>query len=126
MNFESPGKVRSSLRFDFYNYKMATLAEAWHRPNFKAALNTTIFPVDKLTVTTDVYYLGGLMALNGETTEVFELDDIIDLNLGARYEINDRFGVFLQMNNLLGKEYERYLNYPSRGIQFLGGLSVTF
>lgn len=126
VNFESPGKVRSSLRFDFYNYKMATLAEAWHRPNFKAALNTTIFPVDKLTVTTDVYYLGGLMALNGETTEVFELDDIIDLNLGARYEINDRFGVFLQMNNLLGKEYERYLNYPSRGIQFLGGLSVTF
>ncbi len=126
INFERPGKVRSSLRFDFYNYTMSTLAEAWHRPNFKAAFNTTIFPIDKLTVTTDLYYLGGLMALNGETAQVFELDDIIDLNLGGRYEISDRFGVFLQVNNLFGKEYERYLNYSSRGIQFLGGLSVTF
>lgn len=126
INFENTGKVRSSLRFDFFNYSLATLEEAWHKPNFKAAFNTTVFPVEKLTVTTDLYYLGGLKGLNGETTEVFELDDIIDLNLGARYEINDRFGVFLQVNNLFGKEYERYLNYPSRGIQFLGGLSVTF
>lgn len=126
INFESPGKVRSSLRFDFYNYTLSTLAEAWHRPNFKAAFNTTIFPISKLTITTDLYYLGGLMALNGETAQVFDLDDIIDLNLGGRYEINDRFGVFLQVNNLFGKEYERYLNYPSRGIQLLGGLSVTF
>ena len=126
VNFENPGVVRSSLRFDFYNYSLSSLDQPWHRPNFKAAFNTTIFPIEKLTVTTDFYYLGGLMALNGETTEVFELDDILDLNLGGRYKINERFDVFLQINNLFGKEYERYLNYPSRGIQFLGGLSVTF
>ncbi len=126
VNFENPGVVRSSLRFDFYNYSLSSLDQPWHRPNFKAAFNTTIFPIEKLTVTTDFYYLGGLTALNGETTEVFELDDILDLNLGGRYKINERFDVFLQINNLFGKEYERYLNYPSRGIQFLGGLSVTF
>lgn len=126
VNFEKTGKVRGSLRFDFFNYSLATLAEAWHKPNFKAAFNSTVFPIAKLAITTDLYYLGGLKALNGETTEVFDLDDIIDLNLGGRYEVNDRIGVFLQLNNLFGKEYERYLNYPSRGIQFLGGLSVTF
>ncbi|WP_420386870.1 hypothetical protein [Roseivirga sp.] len=126
INFENTGKVRSSLRFDFYNYSLSSLAEAWHRPDFKATFNTTVFPIEKLTVTTDFYYLAGLNALNGETTQVFELDDIIDLNLGGRYEVNERIGVFLQVNNLFGKEYERYLNYPSRGIQFLGGLSVTF
>lgn len=126
VNFEKAGKVRSSLRFDFYNYSLATLTEAWHRPNFKAAFNSTIFPIEKLAITTDLYYLGGLKALNGETTQVYDLDDIIDLNLGGRYEVNDRIGVFLQINNLFGKEYERYLNYPSRGIQFLGGLSVSF
>ncbi|GHE73520.1 MULTISPECIES: hypothetical protein [Roseivirga] len=126
INFENTGKVRSSLRFDYFNYALASLEEAWHKPNFKTAFNTTIFPIKKLTVTTDLYYLAGLMALNRETAQTFELDDIIDLNLGGRYEINERFGVFLQINNLFGKEYERYLNYPSRGIQFLGGLSVAF
>lgn len=126
VNYENPGMVRSSLRFDYFNYSLSTLQEAWHRPNFKAAFNSTFFPIDKLTVTTDLYYLGGISALNGETSQVFDLDDIIDLNLGGRYEVNERIDVFLQLNNLLGKEYQRYLNYPSRGLQFLGGVSVSF
>ena len=126
INFENPGMVRSSLRFDFFNYSLATLAEAWHKPDYKVAFNNSFFPVEKLVVTADLYYLGGLNALNGETDEAYNLDDIFDLNLGARYDISQRFGVFLQFNNLFGKEYQRYLNYPTRGIQVLGGLSVSF
>lgn len=130
INFEQLGQVRSSLRFDFYNYAMSTvtpnLEEAWHLPNFKVAFNNTFFPVENLTVTADLYYMGGLKAWNGETAQKFELDDIVDLNLGGRYQLNQQFGVFLQINNLFGTEYQRYLNYPSRGIQFLGGISVSF
>ena len=130
VNYEQPGQVRSSLRFDFFNYALSssdpTLAEAWHLPSFKAAFNNTFFPIENLTVTADLYYLGGLNAWNGETAQAFELDDIIDLNLGGRYQLNEQFGVFLQLNNLFGTEYQRYLNYPSRGIQFLGGISISF
>ncbi len=130
VNFERIGQVRSSLRFDFYNYTMSTvspnLEEAWHLPNFKVAFNNTFFPFENLIVTADLYYMGGLNAWNGETAQKFELDDIVDLNLGGRYQLNQQFGVFLQLNNLFGSEYQRYLNYPSRGIQFLGGISVSF
>ena len=126
LNYENPGALRSSLRFDFYNYSLATLAEAWHRPDYKVALNNTFFPIDKLTVTADLYYIGGLDAQNGETSEVIALDDIVDLNIGGRYQLSDQFGVFLQVNNLFGTEYQRYLNYASRGIQLLGGLSISF
>ncbi len=130
VNYENEGLIRSSLRFDFYSYKLSTsvptLAEAWHLPSFKTSFNNTFFPIENLTVTADLYYLGGLNALNGETAQVFELDDIIDLNLGGRYQVSQQFGVFLQMNNLFGTEYQRYLNYPSRGIQFLGGISISF
>lgn len=130
VNYEQPGQVRSSLRFDFFNYSLSsndpTLAEAWHLPSFKAAFNNTFFPIENLTVTADLYYMGGLNAWNGETAQAFELDDIVDLNLGGRYQLNEQFGVFLQLNNLFGTEYQRYLNYPSRGIQFLGGISISF
>lgn len=130
VNFESEGTIRSALRFDFYNYSLSstspTLAEAWHLPSFKAAFNNTFFPIENLTVTADLYYMGGLNGLNGETAQAFELDDIVDLNLGGRYQVNQQFGVFLQLNNLFGTEYQRYLNYPSRGIQFLGGISISF
>ena len=126
LNYENQGNIRSSLRFDFYNYSLSSLTEAWHRPDFKMSLNNTFFPVENLTVTADLYYVGGLVAQNGETTQVIELDDILDLNIGARYQFNDRFGVFLQTNNLFGTEYQRYLNYVSRGLQLLGGLSISF
>ncbi|WP_141719773.1 TonB-dependent receptor [Roseivirga misakiensis] len=130
INYEQEGQVRSSLRFDFYNYELTStspnLAEAWHLPTFKTAFHNTFFPLENLSVTADVYYLGGLKALNGETGEAFDLDDILDLNLGGRYQLNQQFGVFLKLNNLFGTNYQRYLNYPSRGIQFLGGISVSF
>ncbi len=126
LNYEDPGNLRSSLRFDFYNYSLSTLAQAWHRPDFKVAFNNTFFPIDNLTVTADLYYIGGLVGQNGETTQVVELEDILDLNIGGRYQLNEQFGVFLQVNNLFGTEYQRYLNYASRGIQLLGGLSFSF
>ena len=82
--------------------------------------------MDKLQVSLDFYYMGGLVGLNGETGLAQDLDDIFDMNLGGQYDINDRFDVFLQVNNLFGKEYQRWLNYPSRGLQALAGVSITF
>ncbi len=126
LNYESKGIFRSALHFDYYNYSLETLADAWHRPDFKVDFNNTFYPINKLQVTVDFYYMGGLVGLNGETGLSQELDDIFDMNLGARYDINDRFDVFLNLNNLFGQEYQRWLNYPSRGIQALAGVSVTF
>jgi len=126
LNFEKKDLLRSALTFDYYNYSLGTLAEAWHRPEFKLDFNNTFYPMDNLVFTLDLYYMAGLIGLNGETGQSEALDDILDLNLGGRYSINDRIGVFLKLNNLLGNEYQRYLNYPTRGIQVLGGVSFTF
>lgn len=124
--YESSGSFRTSLRFDFFDYKLATLADAYHKPQYQAVLNATIFPMEGLTVSSNLYYMGGLVGLNRESDIRTELDDIIDLSLEGKYDLNDQIGVFLQIQNVFGKEYERYLNYPSRGIQFLGGISVSF
>ena len=70
--------------------------------------------------------MGGLVGLNGETGLSQKLDDIFDMNLSGKYNLNDRFDVFLNLNNLFGQEYQRWLNYPSRGIQALFGVSATF
>ncbi|MCE7995510.1 MAG: hypothetical protein HEP71_26260 [Roseivirga sp.] len=124
--YENPGSFRSSLRFDFYDYKLVTLTDAFHRPQYQALLNATTFPVEGLTVSGDLYYVGGLVGLNRESAIRTELDDIIDLNLEGKYDLNEQLGVFLQIRNIFGKEYQRYLNYPNRGIQFLAGIAVSF
>mgnify|MGYP005842262353 CR=1 FL=1 len=126
LNYENSSALRSSLRIDFFDYSLSTLAEAWHRPDLKVSWNSTVFLLERLSFTIDFYMMEGLNGLNGETGESFALDSITDLNLGGNYNLNERFGVFLQLNNLFGNEYEHFLNYPSRGLQVLGGLSISF
>ncbi|PIQ49256.1 MAG: hypothetical protein COW03_06005 [Cytophagales bacterium CG12_big_fil_rev_8_21_14_0_65_40_12] len=124
--YENTGALRSALRFDYFNYELNTLADPYHKPQYQAVLNNAFFPIENLKVSADLYYLGGLVGLNRESNTRVELDDIIDLNLGGDYNLNERISVFLQFKNILGKEYERYLNYKARGIQFLGGITVSF
>lgn len=126
LNFEQSNAVRSSLRIDFFDYNLATLADAWHRPDLQVSWNSTAFLTERLSLTLDMYMMGGLNGLNNQTGETFALDSITDLNLGGKFSLNDRFGVFLQVNNLFGNEYQRFLNYPTRGLQVLGGLSISF
>jgi hypothetical protein len=124
--YEKAGSLRSALRFDFFKYDLNTLADAYHKPQYQAVFNNSFFPIDNLKVTADLYYLGGLVGLNRESNTRVELDDIIDLNVGGDYSLNERVSVFLQFKNIIGKEYQRYLNYNTRGIQFLGGITVSF
>ncbi len=85
-----------------------------------------MFPIEGLTVSGDLYYIGGLVGLNRESDIRSELDDIIDLNLEGKYALNEQLGVFLQIRNVFGKEYQRFLNYPTRSIQFLAGVALSF
>jgi len=124
--YEKPQLIRSSLRLDFYNYKLSAIANPYHKPQFKATANITANPIDKLQLSMDAYFIEGLYGLNRESNIETNMDDIIDLNVQGAYNFTDQIGVFLQLNNLLGKEYQRFLNYSSRGIQFLAGVSVSF
>jgi len=36
--------------------------------------------------------------------------------MGGTYAFSETFSGFIDFKNLLGVEYERYLNYPSRGL----------
>ncbi len=126
LSYESPGAFRSSLRFDYFDYKLTSLADPYHKPNYQAVLNATMFPIEGLTVSGDLYYIGGLVGLNRESDIRSELDDIIDLNLEGKYALNEQLGVFLQIRNVFGKEYQRFLNYPTRSIQFLAGVALSF
>jgi outer membrane receptor protein involved in Fe transport len=46
--------------------------------------------------------------------------------LRGDYRITPKFSIFAQANNLTNRRYQRYLNYPSQGINVLGGASYSF
>ena len=70
--------------------------------------------------------MGGLAGLNRQSNLRTALNDIIDLNLQGKYDLKEEIGVFLQIRNIFGREYQRFLNYPNRGIQFLAGVALSF
>jgi hypothetical protein len=114
------------LRADYFSYDTKTLAEAWHRPAYKLTGTIRYNLYDKIVFGSNVYFMGGIKSYDYIFDEVIKLGSIVDLNLNVKYLFSDRLGVLLQFNNILGKKYERYWRYPSRGIQILGGLSMNF
>ena len=49
-----------------------------------------------------------------------------DLNAGAEFRITKNFNLWLQMNNILNKRYERWNQYEVFGFNILGGIVYSF
>lgn len=118
-------------RLDLYQYDLSTQAEAWHRPVWELRVNNQLTPFEKLLVQANLNFMGGIKArgIRGDETipfEVVNLKTIADLQLKADFKITDRLSVFAEGNNILNGKNARWLNYPVRGIQLIGGASFKF
>lgn len=124
--FSSGKDFNVSLRGDYYNYKTAQLVEAWHRPKFKTTFHVSYNIRDKIVFGSDIYLLGGMKAFDFTTGELLNLKNISDVNFNVSYLFSDRFSAFIEFENILGRNYERYYRYPHRGMQILAGISFNF
>jgi len=70
--------------------------------------------------------LGGIKGINLQSGTTRELDTIFDVNVKVDYLFSPRFSVFLIGKNLVSQKYERYLNYPVRGLTAIGGITYSF
>lgn len=117
---------KSSLKLNYFNYAMDEAEEAWHRPDLTFNWFNALTISKKLFVTADFYMLRGIKAKNFQSGKVTKLPVIADLNLKIDYLLTKNFSAFVALNNVLGKEYQRYQYYPQQGLNFIGGLSFSF
>ena len=120
-------KIQSDLQVDYTNYgNLGSFLYAYHRPNMQITWMNTIKVHPKISILPQLYYLGGLYGFNPTTKKAIALDNILDLNLKGEYQITDKFTAALSANNLLGKNYQRYLFYPTQGFNFTATLAYSF
>jgi hypothetical protein len=126
-------KYRVTAQFDFFHYNLSTLQTAWHRPTWAASMNHRFAPFKNLSLQANLQVLGGLKARGmGQIdtlptqAEVVKLPVVVDVQVSLEYQINSRFAVFANGANLLNRNNLRWMNYPVRGIQGVGGLSFKF
>jgi hypothetical protein len=122
-------------RLDLYQYDLNQQPEAWSRPTWEFKVNNQVTPLDRLLIQANINFMGGIKArgaIIGDETifppnyDVVKLKTIADLQLKVDYGITERISIFAEGNNLLNATNTRWLNYPVRGIQLIGGASFKF
>lgn len=94
------------------------------KPKAEITAGIDIKPVDKLSLLLN-YYLA-----TGRETLLFRQDvamkNINELNLTGTYNMNDTFGVYVKLNNLLFQKYEVIYGYPLQSFSAMVGVNLNF
>ena len=126
VSINSAERFRMVLRGDYFAYGVNQVDEPWHRPTTQLSVLSSYNAYDKLLFSAELMVLGGIKGLNLESGRQKDLNTITDLSFQADYLFSSRFSTFLQLKNIFAQNYERFLNYPSRGLMVLGGVSYSF
>lgn len=139
--YDSAGIVRTSLgvnisyfsgkqfsvnyQMKFFGYSMNKLAEPWYQPTSLMNLLLNYHLSEKLKLNLNGMMMGGIKAPSPLDLSIVELPTFFDMGIGADFAINEQFSAFGDVRNLIGS-YERYLNYPVRGLTFKLGMAYRF
>ncbi|WP_066224798.1 hypothetical protein [Formosa haliotis] len=124
--------LKMGLRAEYMNYNTDVEAEAWNLPNIKASVFGDYMSDQKWFAGANIFYVGGRKDLDvinsgsNQTTETISLKGYIDLNINGGYNLNNRFTVYLKLNNIANQSYQRWSNYNVQGFQILGGATYKF
>ncbi|WP_299822227.1 hypothetical protein [uncultured Pontibacter sp.] len=128
-SFNYSDELRIGLKADYNKYNTNDLEHPFHRPELMSSVFATYNFYDKILFNSELYYIGssfGRITRPDGTTVLRETDSIVDLNLKADYKFTNNFTIFVMANNLFGQKYERFVNYPSKSINVLGGITYSF
>jgi hypothetical protein len=109
-------------------YDTSNERKAWHLPaldaNFMAIYTTSD---NKLRAKAQLNLSDGVTANDlGGVNRWTQLNALYDVSLGAEYWFVKKFGAFLEVNNLLNNKRQRWIYYPTYGINVLGGVTARF
>ena len=99
-------------------------ATAWGMPEMEITAGVTVRPINNLSASLDYYLATGREARLGEKN--VKMDNINELNLTGAYNINDTFGLYLKLNNVLFQKYELYYGYPLQKFSAMIGVNINF
>ncbi len=126
VNFSPEKFIDLGATFTFNIYNTSEQEKYWNA----APLRLDVYGVyrweEKLTARAELLLFGPRTMSIDAGGNLIKQGLFPSINLQADYRITDQFSVFLQTNNILGFNYQRWHNYPERRIDFLGGISLAF
>lgn len=118
-------KFRLGMSAKYYNYSMGKLDNPFGRSNMEAMFQAAYNLQQKITLRTDVFYLGERTFKN-ENGMKETANPISDINIALDYRYSKTVSAFINCNNISNNQYKRWMNYPVYGFNALAGLTITF
>jgi len=126
-------KLNITFGVDYFKYNPDTELQPWHTPTLRWKMTGRYNLEDKITVKASIFNLNRQFARefrrDSTGTSVItarQLKGITDINIGIEYRYTKLMNLFLNMNNMLGMRYQRYLGYPTQRFNLLAGFSYSF
>ena len=110
--------LSGDIQLNFSNPKLSSGAEIPYEESFNTEANLVFTPTAKLKSSLSALLVGSRINNQGN-----DLNGFILLNARAEYSINQRFGVYLKLNNLLSQNYEWWQGYEEPPVHFFGGIN---
>ena len=126
------------IKANYYNYTLDSLNVASYKPNFDATVSSGMRFTPRLTGFIDMQVTGTRKAVilyeNSPLSsamsplyrETVSLDPIVNMNIGAEYELPYRLKFFSRLDNVFNQHYDRWLGYTSQGLRLMVGASWSF
>lgn len=145
MNVRLSQLVNIGGRINIDNYTTVSQEDAWFTPKLRFAANARFNISEKLYIDAEALFHGMSYAkgydydmslydpTNPTSSAVIPgsykkvtIPEFFDLSAGAEYKATSQLGVFVKVNNIFNKEYQRYLYYPRMGFNMIGGVNYSF
>ena len=116
--------VTAGLTITGYN-GLKNNTKAWNTLPLECNASAEWSALKKLKIKGLFYFFAGSHYLDKNNVSK-SFKGATDLSIGAEYKINKQLSAFLDLNNIFGKNYERWHQYPVYGFNVLGGVSMRF
>lgn len=130
LNFKFSKAFKLKATVNSYTYSLKNFEEAWNLPKITMSILADYQINGKWSSGFDIFYTGArkdyVFDMGTLTKDVQTLKAFTDINARLNYNFNNRLGVYLKGNNLLGTSYNKWHNYPTQGIQVMAGIKYKF
>lgn len=101
-------------------------AQAWGLPSLELNGSVQYQSLNKKLLLTAETYINDGIPFKDDLNTTGKSKLLMDISLGADYHITKNFGIFIQANNLANNYWRRWYQYPTYGINAVGGITVKF
>lgn len=116
--YEISDEHQVTFGVNLYGYSSDGYDQIYHRPTSEILLAGDHQVIPKLRARWNFTLINGIVGQDLSLTDAdVALDAIPKLDVGLHYQLKEQWGIFLSGENLVNKNYSRYLHYPQRGIQ---------